>query len=213
MSTKTLQSLCAAVFVIGLVLLVAGMWGSHSQAPAPQAVAQPTPAPELTPQTLADAVPLSTPEPTAAPTPTPQPTQPPQISTPTPTPQAATPTPEPKAKRSLSDTQRRQILDALKKHAGKSIIISSASPDDETKEFAETLKHVFTDAGWHVDGVKQISPEHPPTGLSIAAGGFPSPENAAAAFRAISAAGFHVTQQLDSKLTGGKAELIVGKMQ
>ena len=77
-------------------------------------------------------------------------------------------------------------------------------------QYADALKGVFVEAGWHVD-VKQTAFDKPPAEFEVSPqGAFPAPENAAEAYRAPAAQALHVSQQLDARLTGGQAQLIVG---
>ena len=118
-------------------------------------------------------------------------------------------TPAAKMETSLSDKQRRQIVDSLRKHDGK-IVICSVESDTAGLAFANTLKRAFEDAGWQVDGVKQIAYTQPPAGLNLACGSYPTPEGLVAVYRAFAAAGLHISQQLDTRLAGTQVELIVG---
>lgn len=114
-----------------------------------------------------------------------------------------------KIETTLTDKQRKQIVDSLRKHGGK-ITICSVESDAAGLVFATTLKRAFEDAGWQVDGVKQIAYTQPPAGLNLACGSYPTPEGLVAVYRAFAAAGLHVSQQLDTKLLGTQVELIVG---
>ena len=130
-----------------------------------------------------------------------------------PSPSPTTAVSEPNQGWNLSETQRQKIVDGLRKQPGKTITICSVLSDSAGTAFAGTLKHQFEEAGWRVDGVKQISYAKPPVGLILASGSFPAPESLVATWRTFTSAGFHVSQQLDSKLTGGQVELLVGAAQ
>ena len=110
----------------------------------------------------------------------------------------------------LNDKQRQALVDSLRKHTGKSITICSPQSDAGALKFAGTLKHIFEEAGWRVEGVKQLTFAKPPEGLNLAAGSYPSPDGLIAAYQAFSSAGLPVSQQLDTKLSGSQVELIVG---
>jgi len=110
----------------------------------------------------------------------------------------------------LSNKQRQQIADALGKEGGKNITICSVQSDAAGLAFATALKHLFEQAGWHVDGVKQLPFAKPPVGLSLVSGSYPAPDALVAAYHALVAAGLNVSQQLDMKLSGSQVELIVG---
>ena len=168
-----------------------------------------------TPAAITRAPGPAAPKPASTPFPSvpPQPKTTPALIASQPESSTASPAPKPKTGRALSDKQHQEILEILRQHEGKSITICSVESDAEGFEFAGTLKHVFEEAGWHVDGVKQVAYGSPSTGLNLAAGSFPSPEGLVTAYLAFTSAGFHVSQQLDAKLTGGQAELIVGRMQ
>ena len=112
----------------------------------------------------------------------------------------------------LTEKQYQEIVDVLRKHAGKTITICSAGTNPRGMDFALSLKSTFEKAGWHVEGVKQIASPKLIVGLNLSAGTFPSPEGLVAAYMALTGAGLNVSQQLDSKLTGGQAQLTVGTM-
>ncbi len=219
MNAGNLRSRYAAVLLLGFVLVGLGGWGTcyfglksakEKETAGTALKEQPSSQEQPDEALLKSAKP---PEPT--------PVQPVKIALPPlitadETKTAATPssTPaKPQAARSLSDKQHQEILDTLRKHTGKSITICSAESDPEGLAFAGTLKRVFEEAGWHVEGVKQIPAAKSSAGLSLATGSFPSPESMTAACTAFISAGFTVSQQLDAKLTGGQAELIVGPAQ
>jgi hypothetical protein len=111
----------------------------------------------------------------------------------------------------LSDAQRARIARILRKHPQKTITIKSAADHPESHAYAEALKRVFVGEGWHVDGVHIVTFAKAPDGLCLSTGGFPSPESLVATYEALSGAGLNVSQQLDPKLHGNQAELIVGK--
>jgi hypothetical protein len=110
----------------------------------------------------------------------------------------------------LSNKQRQKIIDSLGKNAGKSITICSLTSDAAGLAFAATLKHAFEEAGWQVDGVKELVFEKPPVGVNLVSGAYPAPDGLVAAYKALSSAGLSISQQLDTKLTGTQVELIVG---
>jgi hypothetical protein len=111
----------------------------------------------------------------------------------------------------LSDAQHASIARILRKHPQKTITIKSVADHPESHKYAVALKRVFVEEGWHVDGVHEVAYAKAPEGLCLSAGGFPSPESLVAIYEALSGAGLRVSQQLDPKLRGDKAELVVGK--
>jgi hypothetical protein len=119
----------------------------------------------------------------------------------------------PLAGRMLNENQRQQIVNILRKHPGKMITICACDTDPEGLAFANKLKGTFVEAGWKVDGIKTIPAAKTSAGLSVAAGTFPSPEGLVATYQALTKAGYSVNQQLDSRLAGAQAELIVGSAQ
>ena|ERR1700677_22958 len=125
----------------------------------------------------------------------------------------AAPVSKPDTAWNLNDNQRKQIVNSLHKFAGKNITISSVESDKEGFAFAGMLKGIFEEAGWQVDGVKQVSYGKPPSGLNLVTGSFPYPSSLVTTYEAFTSAGFKVSQQLDARLTGGQAELIVGTRQ
>jgi len=218
MNAGNFRSLCAAVLLLGFIFVGLGGWGTYyfglksvkekddGRTALKEQPASPEPTNEKSP---VPAEPPATP-----PIQLVKATTPPLITTAETKTPAPSPTPaKSQATRSLSDKQHQEIVDALRKHAGKSITICSAESDPEGLAFAGTLKHVFEEAGWHVDGVKQVPSAKSPAGLNLATGSFPSPESMAAAYSAFTSAGLTISQQLDAKLTGGQSELIVGPAQ
>jgi len=117
---------------------------------------------------------------------------------------------EPKQGQRLNEKQRQDMAKILRKYSGKTIAIRSVAGDAGGLEFAETLRHAFLDAGWHVGSVDQVPYAKPPVGLYVSTEKFPSPEEVVATYQALTAAGLDVSQQLDSKLNGAKAVLLVG---
>jgi hypothetical protein len=131
-----------------------------------------------------------------------------QLSSPLPT------SDEPARGRTLDEKQFSDIVKTLHKHAAKSsITIRAASEDPESFEFATILRRAFAEAGWKVDGIKQVNLDKPVVGINLSAGTFPAPDGVVATYMALTSAGFKVSQQLDSKLAGQHAELTVGSAQ
>jgi len=118
--------------------------------------------------------------------------------------------PGPQQSSRLSEKQRLDMARILRKFSGKSIAIHSVAGDSGGLEFAETLRRAFLDAGWRVGSVNQVAYAKPPVGLYVSTETFPSPQEVVATYQALTAAGLSVSQQLDSKLNGEKAVLLVG---
>jgi len=113
-------------------------------------------------------------------------------------------------KSSLSEYQRQEIGKVLRRHSGKAIAIHTVAGDSSGLVFAQALRQEFIDAGWHVGSINQIAYAKPPVGLYVSAETFPSPEEVIAAYQALTAAGLTVSQQLDPKMNGEKAVVLVG---
>ena len=118
--------------------------------------------------------------------------------------------PAPKQNARLNDKQLEDMAKILRKHSGKTIAIHSVAGDAGGLEFAETLRRAFLDAGWHVGSINQVAYTKAPVGLYVSTEKFPSPDEVVATYQALTAAGLDVSQQLDSKLNGEKAVLLVG---
>ena len=116
----------------------------------------------------------------------------------------------PKQSPRLSDKQLEDMAKILRKHSGRTIAIHSVAGDAGGLQFAETLRRTFLDAGWHVGNINQVAYAKPPVGLYVSTETFPSPDEVIATYQALTAAGLNVSQQLDSKLNGEKAVLLVG---
>jgi len=123
---------------------------------------------------------------------------------------AAQSTQAPKQSARLNDKQLEDMAKILRKHSGKSIAIHSVAGDTGGLQFAETLRRAFLDAGWHVGSINQVAYTKAPVGLYVSTETFPSPDEVVATYQALTAAGLDVSQQLDSKLNGEKAVLLVG---
>jgi hypothetical protein len=123
---------------------------------------------------------------------------------------AAQSTQSPKQSARLNDKQLEDMAKILRKHSGKTIAIHSVAGDAGGLQFAETLRRAFLDAGWHVGSINQVAYTKAPVGLYVSTEMFPSPDEAVATYQALTAAGLNVSQQLDSKLNGEKAVLLIG---
>jgi len=123
---------------------------------------------------------------------------------------AAAASPAPKKNSGLNDKQREEMSKVLRKHAGRAISIHSVAGDSSGLEFAESLRREFMSAGWHVGNVSQVAYAKPPVGLYVSTETFPSPQEVIVTYQALTAAGLNVSQQLDPKMNGQKAVLLVG---
>lgn len=217
MKEERTQSLYAAVLLAGLLLTAIGGLGMYHSGSNSTEKKEPESTPAKQPHSSPPAAlpsssaPHALTQPSAAPArSTPERKATPALVSPgsgASTPPAATPAV--KTETSLSDKQRKEIVDSLRKHGGK-ITICSVESDAAGLVFANTLKRAFEDAGWQVDGVKQVVFAKPPMGLNLACGSYPTPDGLVAVYRAFASAGLHVSQQLDTKLAGTQVELIVG---
>jgi hypothetical protein len=118
--------------------------------------------------------------------------------------------PAAKNDRKLGSYQRSKIQTILRRHGDKKITINSVAGNEEAYRLADTIKHIFVEAGWQVNGVHRVIYMKPPVGLRLSTGNFPSPMELVATYDALTAVGFHVSQQLDSSLKEGQTELIFG---
>lgn len=212
MNSEWLQSVCTAIMLIGLVLTGMGGFGTYyfgrksgdrkelsAQLPD-RGAAREEPRHQGGP--LEPEVARTTSQKVQATQPaiTPQP-QPPGTGT------IAQPS---STEMSLDKTQRQKILAVLHKHPGKTITINAVEGHAESYGFAEALRSLFVEAGWRVEDVQRVAFVKPPDGLSLSTGTFPMPDGLVAASESLTSAGFHVSQQLDSKLKGGQTVLTVG---
>src|SRR5207302_7174491 len=99
--------------------------------------------------------------------------------------------------RSLSRTQRHEMVETLLKHRGGTLTINAVLGDAESIRFAQAVQDAFLDAEWHVKGVHEVAYKPARTGLCLSTGNYPWPEEMLAAHLALTAAGFEVSQQLD----------------
>ena len=97
-------------------------------------------------------------------------------------------------------------LAAFDRHA---IAIQSATGNEHARQRADGLKVIFERARWKVAGPHDVEPRTTDSGLFLAVGTLPVPEEAAAAHFAMTASGFHLQSVLDSNIADHGTILIV----
>lgn len=102
--------------------------------------------------------------------------------------------------RSASAHELPTVQTILHKYAGKKITLNAVAGNEAAFNLAETIRQIFSEAGWRVNGVHRVIYMQPPEGLCLLTATVPTPAEATAACDALAASGFKVSQQSDPNL-------------
>ncbi len=112
--------------------------------------------------------------------------------------------------RTLSEVQRKAIIEALKSGPTRELVIESVMGDQEAFAFATILRPTIELGGWKVTGFRAVILQKPLHGLEIVVRSEPPPDSANELFRALRQAGLNVQGNLLPSQEDGIVHLRVG---